>query len=172
MSDPISDAGYAMLGLGFAALLVTHVLLMVRKPVEICHEKASKQTSALASLNITAAALVSFGNIAVYRVVLAEQLLGVVLTPGIGHGPIAVVTTLIIAVALLQLLCANVALLGSGRAPTRPRCFAARGLLSIFFIVAILIGKLALGIVYYDPLPLCAVPSNGTATNYAWSRRT
>ena len=123
---------------------------------------ASARVTMLVYANVTGAVCVAIGNIAIYRVVLAEQLLGVVLTPGIGHGPVAIITTLIIVIALLQLLVANVALLGFGRPPTRPRGFAARGFASMFFIAAILIGKLAMGIVYYAPLPLCAAPANAT----------
>jgi hypothetical protein len=47
----------------------------------------------------------------VYRVVLAEHLLGVVLIPG-GHGPVAVVTTLLIVLALVYLIAVNVSMLG------------------------------------------------------------
>jgi hypothetical protein len=108
---------------------------------------------------------VATGNIAVYRVVLAEQLLGVVLEPGLGHGATAVITTVIIVLALIQVSCENLVLFGSGRLD-HPRAFAARGLLSLSFIAIILMAKLAMGIVYYSPLPLCPVSRNHTGLLY------
>ena len=187
MADSISDAGYALIALGMLVLLATNCLLAgwphrlfrsQQRPGQMGFSEAAigkpprpgnaglpwhhRPVEFFSILNIIAAALVAIGNVAVYRVVLAEQLLGVVLTSPLGHGPLAVVTTIIIFVALLQLLCENIALLGSGWPPNRPRAFAARGLTSLFFILAILLGKLALGIVYYDPLPLCVRAANAS----------
>lgn len=115
--------------------------------------------------NVLAAALVAVGNIMVYRVVLAEQLLGVVLSWG--HGPVAVITTVLILCSLLHLLTENLVLLGRASVPQRPAAFAARSLGSLCVIFLILFGKLGMGIVYYaDPLVLwrCRAPDAANQT--------
>ena len=168
MPDASSDAGYALMALGLCGLLATHVLIFSNpwrrlpstrtddsKPGEVQIVLGGDTLAVhLALANIFSALLLAAGNIAVYRIVLAEHLLGVVLTWG--HGPVAVTTTLLIVLALCYLGAANLVWLGSRAPLSRPRAFAARGLGAMAIIVLILAGKLAMGIVYYDDPFVCA----------------
>lgn len=156
------------MALGLSGLLAAHAFIFSnpwrrlpsaqtedRKPGEV-HVVLGGDTLAvrLALANIVSALLLAAGNIAVYRIVLAEHLLGVVLAWG--HGPVAVTTTLLIVLALCYLGAANLVWLGSRAPLSRPRAFAARGLGATAIIALILAGKLAMGIVYYDDPFTCA----------------
>jgi hypothetical protein len=184
MADAVSIIGYIFLGGGGCALVLTYGRLAAQRKLPICgqgpapavssspsqvqveadvegrrHETQQQSVVACAKINVFAAALVALGNIMVYRVVLAEQLLGVVLTWG--HGPVALITTVLILCSLLHLLAENLIMLGRGTLPRSPTAFAARGFASVLIIFLILFGKLAMGIVYYaDPLVLwrCQAP--------------
>ena len=163
MDDPASDAGYALIALGLCGLLAGYALMAIDRRSVLPARKADASirlldaavwSQRIATVNIVSVLLLAAGHIAVYRVVLAEHLLGVVLTWG--HGSIAVVTTVLIVLAHAYLGAANLLLLGRGAPPTRPRAFAARGLGALALIVLILLGKFSLGIVYYADPFACA----------------
>jgi hypothetical protein len=63
---------------------------------------------AFCAVNLASTTLLAMGNILVYRIVLVEQLLGVVLTWG--HGGRAVVTTVLIVLALVYVAAVNLQL--------------------------------------------------------------
>jgi len=171
-SDPISDVGYALMALGTVGILCTHTYLAwvaAPKSLRPATEKEGGAVSTargassllqapfakIAAVNVLSSALLGVSNIMVYRAVLAEQLLGVVLDLDVGHGPVAVITTVIILLSILQLFVTNLVQIGVGAFPSHPRWFAACGLTSLFFISAIVIAKFGMGIFYYDTLPLC-----------------
>jgi hypothetical protein len=172
MADPVSDAGYALIAIGLSYLLAAYVVLAYRGGSVLGPLPAvqldvigtsdvpsdTKRTPSVSDLpapripyfcagNIVAAALLAFGNIIVYRIVLAEQLLGTVLAWG--HGPMAIATTILIVGSLVFLIAHNLVLLGSARPPRHPRRFAAAGLGALFVVCLILFAKLGMGTIYY-----------------------
>jgi len=173
--DPVSDIGYALIAAGLFYLIVAYAALATKGSVlhatqalelEVIgtsdvsstvpsatrtqkpHHRDPLRVQHFCVGNVVAAALLAFGNIMVYRIVLAEQLLGTVLTWG--HGPMAVATTILIIASLVFLIAHNLVLLGSARPPRSPRHFAARGLAALCVICVILFAKLGMGTIYYS----------------------
>ena len=111
--DPVSDGGYALMALGFTELLLSHGRVAVTGRVWGARGASAllRPVRLFCWLNLLGSLALAAGNVMVYRVVLAEHLLGVVLVPG-GHGPVAVVTTLLIVLALVYLIAVNVSMLG------------------------------------------------------------
>ena len=111
--DPVSDGGYALMALGFTELLLSHGRVAVTGRVWGASGASAllRPVRLFCWLNLLGSLALAAGNVMVYRVVLAEHLLGVVLIPG-GHGPVAVVTTLLIVLALVYLIAVNVSMLG------------------------------------------------------------
>ena len=111
--DPVSDGGYALMALGFTELLLSHGRVAVTGRVWGASGASAllRPVRLFCWLNLIGSVALAAGNVMVYRVVLAEHLLGVVLVPG-GHGPVAVVTTLLIVLALVYLIAVNVSMLG------------------------------------------------------------
>ena len=111
--DPVSDGGYALMALGFTELLLSHGRVAVTGRVWGASGASAllRPVRLFCWLNLIGSVALAAGNVMVYRVVLAEHLLGVVLVPG-GHGPVAVVTTLLIVLALVYLIAVNVSMFG------------------------------------------------------------
>ena len=98
--------------------------------------------------NLFCGLLLAAANIIVYRVVLIEHLRG---TVSENRGFAAVITTLLIVVAIATVLVSHIYLLGIGvlSAP-RARTHAACNVLAMALILAIVVAKLSMGIDFYD----------------------
>lgn len=82
-------------------------------------------------------------NVIVYRVVLVEHLRGTVVQQ---RGAAAVITTLLIVLAISTVLVSHVHLLGTGvLSPERARSHASLNVLCVVIILAIVIAKLSMG---------------------------
>lgn len=94
------------------------------------------------------------GNIMAYRIVLSEHLLGTILTK---RGPVGVITTLLISLALLFLAFSHCVLFGSNAIPARPVCLATAECAAVGLTLIIILGKFSMGIVHYN-VSCCACP--------------
>lgn len=99
-------------------------------------------------LNLALGLALAASNVCVYRVVLIEHLRGTVVEQ---RGIAAVITTLIIVLAIAAVLVSHVHLLGTGvLTAERASTHAAVNLLCVVAILAIVIAKLSMGITFYE----------------------
>ena len=99
-------------------------------------------------LNLALGLALAASNVCVYRVVLIEHLRGTVVDT---RGVAAVITTLLIVLAIATVLVSHVHLLGTGvLTPDRARTHAALNTLCVVIILAIVVAKLSMGITFYE----------------------
>jgi hypothetical protein len=99
-------------------------------------------------LNLALGVALAVSNVCVYRVVLIEHLRGTVVE---NRGVAAVITTLMIVVAIATVFVTHVHLLGTGvLTPDRASAHAAINTLCVVVILAIVVAKLSMGITFYE----------------------
>ena len=169
----VSLLGYALIACGALLVGASHGLLAItlRRRRGGARDGSGKEMVAVATapdqvaislpclrarehcaLNIFASLLLSAGHIIAYRIVLIEHLCGCIVRR---KGPIAVVTTMLVALACAQLLSSHLVMLGSGAFPEDPKRHLCATAGSLSVIVLIIIAKFSLGIVHYDD-PYCS----------------
>eukprot|EP01043_Picozoa_sp_COSAG02_P076350 COSAG02_NODE_16175_length_1107_cov_0.960317_1_plen_203_part_00 len=99
-------------------------------------------------LNLALGLALAASNVCVYRVVLIEHLRGTVVD---NRGVAAVITTLLIVLAIATVIVSHVHLLGTGvLTPDRASTHAAINTLCVVIILAIVVAKLSMGITFYE----------------------
>ena len=99
-------------------------------------------------LNLVLGLALATSNVCVYRVVLIEHLRGTVVD---SRGVAAVITTLLIVLAIATVLVTHVHLLGTGvLTAERASTHAAINILCVVVILAIVVAKLSMGITFYE----------------------
>ena len=97
-------------------------------------------------VDVGCSVLLAAGNIMVYRVVLAEHLLGVILT--YGRGPVAVASTLVVACCVASLVAGSLLRYGAERRPSRREAIASLGACCVTSLIVL--AKVGLGVVHYE----------------------
>jgi hypothetical protein len=98
--------------------------------------------------NLVAGLTLATSNVCIYRVVLIEHLRGTVVD---NRGMAAVITTLLIVLAIATVLTTHVHLLGTSvLTADRASTHAAINILCVVVILAIVVAKLSMGITFYE----------------------
>ena len=168
----VSFLGYALIACGALLVGASHGLLAVTlrrrrggardddgggketvaAPDEVAIALTRSRAREHCALNIFAGLLLSAGHVIAYRVVLIEHLCGCIVRR---KGPVAVVTTALVALACAQLVSSHLVMLGRGAFPEDPKRHLRATAGSLSIIVLVIVAKFSLGIVHYDD-PYCS----------------